>query len=58
MNETKIKGPVEMVSHYTYADYLNFDFDEMVEIIPEGKIFRNEPLHQVACARFPEICVE
>ena len=50
MNETKIKEPEALNgSHYTYADYLNFDFDEMVEII-RGKIFRMSPapgsLHQ------------
>jgi Uma2 family endonuclease len=37
-------------NHYTYADYLNFTFDEMVEII-KGKIYRMSPaptsLHQM-----------
>ena len=43
MNETKIKEPEALNgSHYTYADYLNFDFDEMVEII-QGQNIQNEP---------------
>lgn len=43
MNQPKIKEPEALDGyHYTYADYLNFDFDEMVEII-RGKIFRMSP---------------
>lgn len=50
MNEPKIKEPEALYgNHYTYADYLKFDLDEMVEII-KGKIFRMSPapgtLHQ------------
>lgn len=42
--------PTTYTNHYTYADYLNFTFDEMVEII-KGKIYRMSPaptsLHQM-----------
>jgi Uma2 family endonuclease len=42
--------PTAYGNHYTYADYLNFTFDEMVEII-KGKIYRMSPaptsLHQM-----------
>ncbi len=39
-----VKEPEAIYSepHYTYADYLKFTFDEMVEII-KGKIFRMSP---------------
>ncbi|NNF34147.1 MAG: Uma2 family endonuclease [Saprospiraceae bacterium] len=39
----KIKDPeASYGKHYTYRDYLQFTFDEMVEII-KGKIFRMSP---------------
>jgi Uma2 family endonuclease len=34
-------------SDYTYADYLNFDFEEMVELI-RGKIFKMSPAPRVS----------
>ncbi|GLR17866.1 hypothetical protein GCM10007940_24810 [Portibacter lacus] len=38
-----VEEPVSLYSeHYTYADYLNFDFEEMVELI-RGKIFKMSP---------------
>lgn len=44
MEENIIKEPEAAYSntHYTYADYLKFSYDEMVEII-KGKIFRMSP---------------
>jgi Uma2 family endonuclease len=44
MEENIAKEPVALYGekHYTYADYLNFNFDEMVEII-KGKIFKMSP---------------
>ncbi len=51
LKECKInEPPTAYGNHYTYADYLNFTFDEMVEII-KGKIYRMSPaptsLHQM-----------
>jgi Uma2 family endonuclease len=50
MEENSVKEPDALYGmHYTYADYLNFTFDEMVEII-KGRIFKMSPapssLHQ------------
>lgn len=45
MEEKEIVQEPEAIyggQHYTYADYLKFTFDEMVEII-KGKIFRMSP---------------
>lgn len=43
MENQTIKEPdIPYGIHYTYADYLNFTFDDMVEII-KGKIFRMSP---------------
>lgn len=43
MEENQIKEPdATYGNHYTYADYLKFNFDEMVEII-KGKIFKMSP---------------
>jgi len=52
MEDNIAKEPVASYSskHYTYADYLNFGYDEVVEII-KGKIFRMSPapssMHQI-----------
>ena len=52
MSNEIIKEPASQYEapHYTYADYLNFSYDEMVEII-KGKIFKMSPApsskHQV-----------
>ena len=42
MDETDAKEPLGSYSGYTYADYVNFSFDEMVELI-RGKIFKMTP---------------
>lgn len=43
MDDKSVKEPeVDYSRHYTYADYLNFTFGEMVEII-NGKLFRMSP---------------
>ena len=43
MKDTELKEPaITYGKHYTYRDYLDFTFDEMVEII-RGKIFRMSP---------------
>lgn len=43
MDKKTLKEPeVGYGLHYTYSDYLKFNFDEMVEII-KGKIFRMSP---------------
>lgn len=47
----KVEEPVETYGiEYTYADYLKFDFEEMVELI-RGKIFKMSPaqrtIHQI-----------
>ena len=39
MDKPDIKEPIGSYSGYTYADYLKFSFDEMVELI-RGKIFK------------------
>jgi Uma2 family endonuclease len=42
-DETQIKEPeVVYEKHYTYRDYLQFTFDEMVEII-KGQLYRMSP---------------
>jgi Uma2 family endonuclease len=43
MEENSVKEPDTLYgTHYTYTDYLNFTFDEMVEII-KGRIFKMSP---------------
>jgi len=42
MNKADVKEPIGSYSGYTYADYLKFSFDEMVELI-RGKIFKMTP---------------
>jgi Uma2 family endonuclease len=43
MKEKSVKEPeVSYDKHYTYRDYLQFTFDEMVEII-KGKLFKMSP---------------
>jgi Uma2 family endonuclease len=43
MKDNKVEDPtVAYEKNYTYADYLKFTFDEMVEII-NGKIFKMSP---------------
>lgn len=42
MDETNVKEPLGSYLGYTYADYVNFSFDEMVELI-RGKIFKMTP---------------
>lgn len=43
MEEKTVKDPeVAYERHYTYRDYLQFTFDEMVEII-KGKLFKMSP---------------
>ena len=43
MDEKSVKEPeLDYNRHYTYADYLNFTFGEMVEII-KGRLFRMSP---------------
>jgi Uma2 family endonuclease len=42
MDETDAKEPLESYSGYTYVDYVNFSFDDMVELI-RGKIFKMTP---------------
>lgn len=42
MDKPDIKEPIGSYSGYTYADYLKFSFDEMVELI-RGKIFKMTP---------------
>jgi len=47
MDENTAKEPViDYNARYTYADYLKFDFEEMVELI-KGKIFRMSPAPRV-----------
>jgi len=41
--ENKVEEPIAGYgTGYTYADYLKFEFDEMVELI-KGKIFKMSP---------------
>jgi Uma2 family endonuclease len=59
MEENSVKEPEALYGqNYTYADYLNFSFDEMVEII-KGKIFKMSPApsstHQRLSRRFSYI---
>jgi Uma2 family endonuclease len=60
MEENIAKEPAALYGekHYTYADYLNFNFEEMVEII-KGKIFKMSPApsskHQVISRNFSGI---
>ena len=35
----KVKEPISGYGHYSYADYLSWELDEMVELI-RGKVFR------------------
>ncbi len=44
MEESAVNDPIDITygQHYTYADYLRFKMDDMVEII-RGKIFRMAP---------------
>ena len=42
MSDEVKEPPAEYSKHYTYADYLNFTFEEMVEII-KGKLVRMSP---------------
>ncbi len=37
--EDKVKEPISGYGHYSYADYLSWQLDEMVELI-RGKVFR------------------
>ncbi len=47
MDENTAKEPViDYNARYSYADYLKFDFEEMVELI-KGKIFRMSPAPRV-----------
>jgi len=47
MDENTVKEPtIDYNAQYTYADYLKFDFEEMVELI-KGKIFRMSPAPRV-----------
>ena len=47
MSENQVKEPIEAYNgSYTYADYLKFEFEEMVELI-KGKIFRMSPAPRV-----------
>jgi Uma2 family endonuclease len=47
MSENRVKEPIEAYNaSYTYADYLKFEFEEMVELI-RGKIFRMSPAPRV-----------
>ena len=50
MQNQEVKEPDMSYGDYTYADYLNFDFEEMVEII-KGKIYKMSPapktIHQI-----------
>lgn len=50
---SKVKEPDFSYSGYTYTDYLQFNLDEMVEVI-RGKLFRMSPapgsLHQLVSA--------
>lgn len=40
-NQSKVEGPSSEYGTYTYADYLTWEFDEMVELI-KGEIFKSE----------------
>lgn len=43
----KVEEPAEACGiEYTYADYLNFDFEEMVELI-KGRIFKMSPAPRI-----------
>jgi Uma2 family endonuclease len=53
MTKDEVKEPTAIYDKsFTYGDYLNFEYEEMVELI-KGKIFRMSPAprikHQVVC---------
>jgi hypothetical protein len=53
--ENQVKEPTSAYDkHYTYRDYLQFTFDEMVEII-KGKIFRMSPGPSTSHQKYREI---
>lgn len=37
--KNRVEDPPSLYGHYTYADYLTWQMDEMVELI-KGKIFK------------------